>query len=97
MFSKILLKNNSPALNVRSFTRWLSKFASLCWYDAMRTTAASRSSSVVFRSLVRALTFASTGTSVRMVGIQISVGLIASIPYMRVNGDSLVGFRLVVL
>ena len=33
---------------------------------------------------------------VRIVGIPIFVGMIASIPYVRVNGDSPVGFRLVV-
>ena len=31
------------------------------------------------------------------VGILISVGMKASIPYVRVNGDMLVGFRVVVL
>ena len=63
----------------------------------MRTTAASRSSSVVYRSLAMALAFAFLGIFARMVGILIFVGMMASIPYMRVNGDMPVGFRLVIL
>ena len=59
VFSKTLLKTNSLALNVRGFTRWLCKFSSLCWYDAIHTAAAFGSLSVVFRSLVMALAFAS--------------------------------------
>ena len=39
----------------------------------------------------------SSGIPVRIVGIPISVGMIASILYVRANGDSPVGFRLVVL
>ena len=53
--------------------------------------------SVVSRSLTTASVFASLGISIQMVGIPISVGMIASIPYVRANGDSPVGFRLVVL
>ena len=49
------------------------------------------------RSLVMASTFASSGISIRMVGIPVSVGMIASILYVRVNGDSPVSFHLVVL
>ena len=97
MFSKTLLKTNSPSRNVRGFTRWLWKFSSLCWYDAMRTAAASRSSLVVSRSLAMASTFAFSGISARMVGIPISMGMMASIPYVRVNGDTPIDFRLVVL
>ena len=41
--------------------------------------------------------FVSLGIPVRMVGISISVGMIASIPYVRANGDSSVSFQLVVL
>ena len=41
--------------------------------------------------------FASLGIFIRRVGISISVGMIASIPYVRVNGDSSVGYWLVVL
>ena len=97
MFSKTLLKTNSLGRNVRGFTHWLWKFASLYWYDAMRTVVASRSSSIVFRSLAMALAFAFLGISARTVGIPISVGMIAYIPYVRANGDMPVGFRLVVL
>ena len=97
VFLKILLKTNSTTLNVRGFTCWLCKFSSLCWYDTMRIAAASRSSSSLSRSLVMASAFTSSGTSIRMVGISISMGMIAFIPYVRANGDSPVGFRLVVL
>ena len=97
VFSKTLLKTNFPALNVRDFTRWLCKFASLCWYNAMRIAATSQSSFVVSRSLVKASEFSFSGIYVRMVGIPIFVGMIASIPYVRVKGDSPVGFWLVVL
>ena len=97
MFSKTLLKTNSLARNVCGFTRRLCKFASLRWYDVMLTAAASRSSSVVSRSLAMALAFAFSGIFVHMVGILISVGMIASIPYVRVNDDLLIGFQMVVL
>ena len=63
----------------------------------MCIAVASRSLSIVSRSLITALTFASSGIYVRMVGIPISVGMIASIPYVRANGDSPVGFWLVFL
>ena len=96
MFSKTCLKTKSLCRNVRGFTRRLCKFDSLC-YDAKRTTAASRSSSVVSRSLAMASTFAFSGISARMVGIPISMGMMASIPYVRANGDTLVGLRLVFL
>ena len=97
MFSKTLLKTNSPARNVHDFTRRLCKFASICWYDIIPTAAASRSSLVVSRSLAMASEFAFLGIFVRTVGISIYVGMMASIPYVRANGDTLVGFRLVVL
>ena len=97
VFLKILLKTNSPALNVRGFTCRLCKFANRCWYDAMRTIAASQSSSVLSWSLVMSSKIASSGISVWMVGILIFVGMIASIPYVRANGDSRIWFRLVVL
>ena len=61
----------------------------------MRIASISRSSSVVFRSLDMALAFAFSGISTRMVGI--SMGMMASIPYVRANNDMPVGFRLVVL
>ena len=63
----------------------------------MRTVAASRSSSVVFRSLAMASAFAFLRISTRMVGIPISVGMMASILYVRANDDMPVGFWLVVL
>ena len=93
----MLLKTNSLGRNVHGFTRRLCKFASLCWYDAMCTNAASRSSSVLSRSLTRASTFAFSGISARTVGIPIFVGMVASITYVRANGDIPIGFRLVVL
>ena len=96
VFSKTLLRTNSPTLNICGFTRWLCKLANLCWYEVIRTAAASRSSSTVSRSLITALVFASSRIFIQMVGIPISVGMIASIPYVRVNGDSPVGFWLVV-
>ena len=77
------------------FTCRLCKFASLCWDDAMLMAAASRISLVVSRSLAIASTFAFSGIFAHMVGISISMGMIASIPYMRANGDMPVGFRLV--
>ena len=80
MFSKTLLKINSPGMNVCGFTHRLCKFASLCLYDAMRTDVASWSSSVVSRSLAMASTLASSGISARMVGIPIFVGMVASSP-----------------
>ena len=92
VFSKTLLNTNSLALNVRGFTRWLCQLANLCWYEAMRTATASRSLSAVSRSLIMASVLASLGIHVRMVGIPIFVGMIAFIPYVRANGDSLVGF-----
>ena len=97
VFLKTLLKTNCPSLNVCSFTRRLSKLANLYWYDATRTTATSRSSSAVSRSLITASVFASSGVSIRIVGILIFIGMITSIPYVRVNGDSPVSFQLVVL
>ena len=47
---------------------------------------------MVSRSLAMASTFAFPGISVRIVGILIYVGMMASIPYIRANGDTLVGF-----
>ena len=41
--------------------------------------------------------FAFIGNVVRIVGIPISMGMMASIPYVRVNGDMTIGFQLVVL
>ena len=89
MFSKTFLKTNSPSRDIRGFTRRLCKFANLCWYDAMCTAAVSWSSSVVSRSLTMASTFTFSGISTHMVGILISV---ASISYVRANGDTQVDF-----
>ena len=63
----------------------------------MCMAAASQILSVVSKSLEMALTFAFSGISAHTVGIPISVGMMASIPYVRANGDTPVGFRLVVL
>ena len=97
LFSKTLLKTNSSALNVRDFTRQLCQLANLYWYEAMRTIAASRSSSSMFRCLIMASVLASSGIPIRIVGISIFMGMIASILYVRANGDSLISFRQVVL
>ena len=97
VFSKTFLRTNSPALNVHGFTRWLCQLANLYWYEAMRMAAASRSSLAVSRSLIMASMLVSSGILVRIVGISIFVGMIAFIPYVRANGDSPIGFRLVVL
>ena len=97
MFSKTRLKTKSLGRNVRGVTCWLCEFASLYWYDTMHTVAASQSSLVVSMSLAMASAFAFSGISARMVGIPISMGMMASIPYVRTNGDMPVGFRLVVL
>ena len=41
VFSKTLLRTNSPALNVCDFTRRLCQLASLYWYEAMHMAAVS--------------------------------------------------------
>ena len=97
MFSNTFLKTRSPARNASGFTCPFYRFVSLCWYDAIHTTAALRSSSVISKSLVMASALDFLGILVRSVGIPISVGIIASIPLVRTNGDILVSFRLVVL
>ena len=97
VFSKTLLKTNSPARNVRGFTRRLSKFSSLYWYDAICTAAASQSLLVVSRSLATTSAFSFLTIYVRTVGIPISTGMMASIPYVKANSDTPVGFQLVVL
>ena len=83
LFSKTLLKTNSLGRDLRSFTRRLCKFSNLYWYEAMRTNAASRSSSFVSRSLAMASTFALSRIYARTMGIPIYVGMMASIPYVR--------------
>ena len=97
VFSKTRLKTKSPGRNVHGFTRRLCKFASFCWYDAMNTAVVSWSSLVMSRSLALASAFSFSGISAYMVGIPISVGMMASIPYVRANNDMPVGFQLVVL
>ena len=52
---------------------------------------------MVSRSLTMASAFAFLGISIRIVGIPISMGMMASIPYVRANGDMPIGFLLVVL
>ena len=97
MFSKTFLKTNSLARNVCGFTRRLCKFTCLYWYDVIRTIVASRSSSIVSRSLAMASTFTFSRTFVLTMGISISMGMMASIPYVKENSDTLVSFQLVVL
>ena len=97
VFSKTFLKTRSPSRNVYGFTRLLYRFVNLCCYDAIRTTTALWSSSVISRSVVTTSALASLGISVRSVGIPISVGIVASIPSVRANDDIPVGFQLVVL
>ena len=63
----------------------------------MRMAADSRNSSTVSSSLIINFVFSLSGVFVRMVGIPIFVGMIASIPYVIVNGDMPVGLRAVVL
>ena len=92
VFSKTLFKTNSSGRKVRSITRWLWKFTSLRCYDSMRIASTSRSSSVVSRSLAKASAFAFLGIFARTMAIPISMGMMASIPYVRANGDTLVGF-----
>ena len=60
--------------------RLLYRFASLLWYDVIRTAAASHSSSAMSRSLIIISAFDCSGISVKSVGMPISVGTIASIP-----------------
>ena len=80
MFLKTFLKTRSSGWNIQGFMRLLYRFASLRWYDVIRTVAASRSSSAMSRSLITYSVFDCSGISVRSVGIPISVGTIASIP-----------------
>ena len=63
----------------------------------MRIAADFRNSSTVSRSLIINSAFPCLGMFVRMVGIPISVGIIASILYVIMNGDIPVGLRAVVL
>ena len=63
----------------------------------MQMAADSRNSSTVSSSLIINYVFPYSGVFVRMVGIPICVGVIASFPYVIVNGDMTVGLRAVVL
>ena len=59
--------------------------------------AESRNSSNVSISLIINSVLPCSGVFVRMVGLPISVGMIASIPYVIVNDDMPVGLRAMVL
>ena len=63
----------------------------------MRMAANSHNSSTVSSSLIINSILPCSGVFVLMVGILISVGMIASIPYVIVNGDMPVSLRAVVL
>ena len=63
----------------------------------MWIVADSCNSSTVSRSLIINSAFPCSGMFVRMVGIPISVRIIASIPFVIVNGDIPIGLRAVVL
>ena len=63
----------------------------------MRMAADSHNSSTMSRSLIINFVLPCSGMFVQMVAIPISVGIIASIPYVIVNGDIPVGLRAVVL
>ena len=63
----------------------------------MRMVADSCNSSTVSSSLIINYAFPCSGVFVRMVGIPISVGMMASIPYVIANGDTPVGLLVVVL
>ena len=80
MFLKTLLKTRSSVWNARNFTCLLYRFVSLCWYDVIRIVAASRSSSIISKSLVTASLLDFSRTSIQSVGIPIFVGIMASIP-----------------
>ena len=63
----------------------------------MQMAADSHNSSTVSSSLIINSVLPCSGVFVRMVGIPISVAMIASIPYVIVNVDIPVGLRVVVL
>ena len=63
----------------------------------MRMAADSRNSSTVSSSLIINFVFPCSGVFARMVGLPIFVGMMTSIPYVIVNGDTPVGLRAVVL
>ena len=80
VFSKTFLRTRSPRWNIRGLTRPLYRFAILRWYNAIRTAAASRSLSAMFRPLIIDSIFDCSGILVQSVGIPISIGSIAFIP-----------------
>ena len=92
VFLKTLLKTKSPSWNVRGFTRLLYRFSILCWYDVIHIAAAFLSSFDISRSLVTTSALTYLGILVQSVGIPISMGIMASIPQVRANGDDPVGF-----
>ena len=63
----------------------------------MRMAADSRNSSTVSSSLIINSVFPCSGVFVRMVDIPISMGMMASIPYVIANGDTPVGLWAMVL
>ena len=63
----------------------------------MRMAADSCNLSTASSSLIINSVFPSSRVFVRMVGIPISVGMMASIPYVIAKGDTPVGMRAVVL
>ena len=63
----------------------------------MRIAAESRNSSTMSSSLIINYVFPCSGVFVQIVGIPISVGMMASIPYMIANVDTPVGLRAVIL
>ena len=63
----------------------------------MWMAADSRNSSTVSSSLIINSVFPCSRVFDRMVGILISVGMMTSIPYVIVNGDTPVGLRAMVL
>ena len=65
--------------------------------DATLIAAASRSSLIMSRFLIRASTFAFSRISAHTVSIPIFVGMMTSIPYGRANNNIPVSFRLVIL
>ena len=79
VFSKNFLMIKSLGWNIQGFTYLLYRFASLRWYDAIRTAVAPRSSSTMSRSLITDSVFDCLGISVQSVGISISVGTITSL------------------
>ena len=84
----ILRRTRSPTSYYRAITRfaWLRLIA--CWWRADKMTAASRSSSILSRSVTRdSSEFCSLYNWTRRDLNSISVGNMAFDPYTRLNGD----------